>query len=151
MNKEKFGGLEVKIAALKKKRNAVILAHNYQLPEVQDVADYRGDSLELSRIAAKTEAAVIVFCGVHFMAETAAILSPNKLVIMPDIHSGCPMANMITAADLKKLKGDAVSKVFDKQLTIETYSEEDAKEYLRDKNDLLNAVTEKFSKEVSVW
>jgi len=98
--------LEKKIAELKKKRNAVILAHNYQLPEVQDVADYRGDSLELSRMAAKTSAEVIVFCGVHFMAETASILSPNKKVIVPDINAGCPMANMITPADLKRLKAE---------------------------------------------
>jgi quinolinate synthase len=96
--------LERKIQELKKKRNAIILVHNYQLPEVQDVADFRGDSLELSRIAAKTDAKVIIFCGVHFMAETASILCPDKKVIMPDVSSGCPMANMITAADLKKLK-----------------------------------------------
>jgi len=93
-----------KIKELKKKRDAVILAHNYQLGEVQDIADYRGDSLELSRIAAKTDAKVIVFCGVHFMAETASILSPDKKVIMPDISAGCPMANMINAKDLRKLK-----------------------------------------------
>jgi quinolinate synthase len=96
--------LEEKIKELKKKRNAIILAHNYQLPEVQDVADYRGDSLELSRIAAKTDAKVIVFCGVYFMAETASILSPDKKVIMPDIHAGCPMANMLKADELRKLK-----------------------------------------------
>ena len=93
-----------KIKELKKKRNAVILAHNYQLPEVQDIADFRGDSLELSRIAAKTDAQVIVFCGVYFMAETASILSPDKKVIMPDASAGCPMANMMNADDLRALK-----------------------------------------------
>ncbi|MBP7215862.1 MAG: quinolinate synthase NadA [Candidatus Omnitrophica bacterium] len=102
--KQERTGLEDKILELKKKRDAIILAHNYQLPEVQDVADYRGDSLELSRIAAKTEAKVIVFCGVHFMAETASILCPDKKVIMPDSQAGCPMANMISADELRKLK-----------------------------------------------
>ncbi|TRZ96253.1 quinolinate synthase NadA [bacterium] len=104
MRKKIFPEIEVRINELKKKRHAIILAHNYQLPEVQDVADFRGDSLELSRIAAKTEAEVIVFCGVHFMAETASILCPKKKVIVPDINAGCPMANMITAAQLRKLK-----------------------------------------------
>ncbi len=104
MIKTGFMGLEDKIRQLKKKRQAIILAHNYQLPEVQDVADFHGDSLELSRMAAATDAKVIVFCGVYFMAETASILSPDKLVIMPDTNAGCPMANMITASDLRKLK-----------------------------------------------
>jgi len=104
--KEATRSIEERIGELKKKRQAIILAHNYQLPEVQDVADYRGDSLELSRIASKTDAKVIVFCGVHFMAETAAILSPKKKVIVADINAGCPMARMITAIDLKKLKNE---------------------------------------------
>ena len=93
-----------KIQTLKTQRHAVILAHNYQIAEVQDIADFVGDSLELSRKAAATDAEVIVFCGVHFMAETAAILSPNKTVLLPDPHAGCPMADMITASQLDELK-----------------------------------------------
>ena len=93
-----------KILNLKEKRKAIILAHNYQLGEVQDIADFVGDSLELSQIAAKAEAEVIVFCGVRFMAETASILCPEKVVLLPDMHAGCLMADMITAESLRELK-----------------------------------------------
>ncbi|MDW7740565.1 MAG: quinolinate synthase NadA [Bacillota bacterium] len=93
-----------KIDKLKNTRNAVILAHNYQIDEVQDAADYVGDSFELSRLAAESDADVIVFCGVHFMAESAAILSPQKTVLLPDLSAGCPLANMITAEELQELK-----------------------------------------------
>jgi quinolinate synthase len=98
--------LSARIRDLARERNAVLLAHNYQIPEVQDVADYVGDSLGLSRQAAATQAHVIVFCGVHFMAETAAILSPHKTVLLPDLEAGCSLAATITADDLRRWKAE---------------------------------------------
>ena len=98
--------LQDEVRALAKQHDAVILAHNYQVPEVQDVADYVGDSLGLAREAAKTGASTIVFCGVHFMAETAAILSPEKTVLLPDLGAGCSLAASITADQLRAWKAD---------------------------------------------
>jgi len=93
--------LRSEVRALAAERDAVILAHNYQLPEIQDVADYVGDSLGLSRQAAASDAAVIAFCGVHFMAETASVLSPEKTVLIPDLDAGCSLADAITPAQLR--------------------------------------------------
>ena len=94
------------VLALKKQKNAVILAHNYQLPEVQDVADFTGDSLALSKNAAATDADIIVFCGVHFMAETASILCPEKKVLIPDLEAGCSLASTINAHELQAWKAE---------------------------------------------
>jgi len=104
MRREMDQQLLQKIARLKDERGAVILAHNYQPGEIQDLADFCGDSLGLSVKAAQTDAETIVFCGVQFMAETAAILSPEKTVLLPDKSAGCPLADMITAAQLRRLK-----------------------------------------------
>jgi quinolinate synthase len=101
---ENIPALHAEVRALASERAAVILAHNYQLPEVQDVADYVGDSLGLSQQAAAVDAETIVFCGVHFMAETASILCPEKLVLIPDLEAGCSLADSITASQLRGWK-----------------------------------------------
>jgi quinolinate synthase len=101
---DQIGELADEVRALAAERDAVILAHNYQVPEVQDVADYVGDSLGLSRQAAEAEAEVIEFCGVHFMAETASLLSPDKTVLIPDLGAGCSLSDSITADQLREWK-----------------------------------------------
>ena len=104
MTKEKFAPLAQEIFTLKQQLNAVILAHNYQVPEIQDVADFVGDSLGLAQQAARTDADVIVFCGVHFMAETAKILNPGKIVVLPDRDAGCSLEASCPAPELAKLQ-----------------------------------------------
>ncbi|HVO53468.1 MAG TPA: quinolinate synthase NadA [Solirubrobacterales bacterium] len=106
LSPEQIADLSEEIRALAAQRNAVILAHNYELPEIQDVADIMGDSLGLSREAAATEADVIAFCGVHFMAETASILSPEKTVLIPDLDAGCSLADSIDADQLRAWKAE---------------------------------------------
>jgi quinolinate synthase len=106
LSPEQVAEISDEVRALAEQRNAVILAHNYQLPEVQDVANYLGDSLGLSRRAAETDAEVIAFCGVHFMAETASILSPEKTVLIPDLDAGCSLADSITADQLRAWKAE---------------------------------------------
>src|SRR4051794_10434259 len=96
--------MQAEVRALAAERGAVILAHNYQLPEIQQVADFVGDSLGLSQQAARTDAEVIAFCGVHFMAETASVLSPEKTVLLPDMDAGCSLADSITAEQLRAWK-----------------------------------------------
>src|SRR4051794_27176142 len=103
---ENIPALQAEVRALAAERNAVILAHNYQVPEVQDVADYVGDSLGLSQQAARAGADVIAFCGVHFMAETASILCPAKTVLIPDLDAGCSLADSITAEQLRAWKAE---------------------------------------------
>jgi quinolinate synthase len=103
---EDIARLQDEVRALAEERDAVILAHNYEVPEVQDVAHFVGDSLGLSRQAAATDAGTIVFCGVHFMAETASILSPQKTVLLPDLDAGCSLADSITAAELRAWKAE---------------------------------------------
>jgi quinolinate synthase len=101
---ENIPALQEEVRALARERDAVILAHNYQLPEIQDIADYVGDSLGLSQQAARSDAQTIVFCGVHFMAETASILCPDKRVLIPDLEAGCSLADSITAQQLRDWK-----------------------------------------------
>ncbi len=104
MTRQIYNTIQEEIAALKKERNAIILAHNYQIGEIQDVADFLGDSLRLAQEATKTNADVILFCGVHFMAETASILCPDKKVLVPDLEAGCSLADMIQPEDIRQWK-----------------------------------------------
>ena len=104
LSSEEIEELTGEVRELAAERNAVVLAHNYQVPEIQDLADFVGDSLGLSREAAATDAELIVFCGVHFMAETASILAPEKMVLIPDTEAGCSLAESITAAELRNWK-----------------------------------------------
>ena len=104
MTKKIYNSIEEEIAALKKEKNAIILAHNYQIGEIQDIADFTGDSLRLAQEAKKTDADVILFSGVHFMAETASILCPDKKVIVPDAAAGCSLADMIRPEDVREWK-----------------------------------------------
>ncbi|HKN93589.1 MAG TPA: quinolinate synthase NadA [Thermoleophilaceae bacterium] len=106
LSAEEIARLKDEVRALAQERNALILAHNYQVPEVQDVADFVGDSLALSRQAAATDADTIAFCGVHFMAETASILSPDKTVLLPDLGAGCSLADSISADELRAWKAE---------------------------------------------
>src|SRR5450432_3868644 len=127
MTRGKFEPLAKEIYALKKQLNAVILAHNYQVPEIQDVADFTGDSLALAQAAAKTDADVIVFCGVHFMAETAKILNPDKLVLLPDLDAGCSLADRCPideyAAWLKQYTGHTVINYINSSAAVKAVSD----------------------------
>ena len=106
MSRSEYGAWAEEVHRLADERDAVVLAHNYQVPEIQDVAHHVGDSLHLSRVAASTDASTIVFCGVHFMAETAKILSPQKKVLIPDLAAGCSLADTITADQLRAWKAE---------------------------------------------
>ena len=101
MPKFLYESIQEEVQALKRERHAVLVAHNYQLAEIQEVADFLGDSLNLARYAQKTDAEVIVFCGVHFMAETASILCPDKMVLIPDLNAGCSLADMVRPEDIR--------------------------------------------------
>jgi quinolinate synthase len=104
MKNKFYNSIEEEIAALKKERNAIILAHNYQIGEIQDIADFTGDSLRLAQEAKKTKADVILFCGVHFMAETASIICPDRKVLVPDLEAGCSLADMVSPENIREWK-----------------------------------------------